>query len=290
MGAFREGGSADQGVEGTAGFAPVRVMELTEFWDDLCLLERALAAGAAGEAAASRRLSAPTATAVQNSVFRGAAADRERLRDALVALHFPCVEAQQALRSTAEWIARMVAGQDPTTGAARQAAFSRAAAAAGRLTALLGKLDAEKLVGSWALSDPEPPRDSLGRATRADEAPRAAEPPADGDRRLEQLARLRGRLSHVADSLRALASREPASRRGAPSLPDPLLFAIECLAAIWRRFHPEVPLTGSRNRGGFNEFACAFLNAPPFDFSEETIQTAVRYYVASARRRAQSDG
>jgi hypothetical protein len=278
MGALRVGDFVDGGVEETAGLAPVRVIALTEFWDDLCRLERALGGAVSGR---------------ERPAFEDDAANRASLRDKLVTLHFPGDEAGQALRSAEEWIRRMVAGQDPTMGAARHRAFSGAAAAARRLTTLLGRLDGEKLAGRLAVSDPASPCSAVGQAARHGESsqvPQAGVSPEEINRRLDQLARLRRRLSRVADSLGVLAGREPAPQRGAPSLPDSLIFAVDCLAVIWRRFRSDVPLTGSRNRGGFGEFACAFLNAPPFDFPTEATNTAVRYHVANARRRAQSDG
>ena len=269
--------------------APERVAELIEFESYLAQLLCVLAALAIG---IRRTVEHPLVAAAV--VAKAAASPQEDVaivrgnqsskRDALVNEHFPDPAAQRALQASTEWIMRMLAGADPATGAARRAAFVKAAAAADRLWKWVSKLDHRSIaLGVAALQDP-PGADQSEQTWLPAPQPPTAEL-AEFDDRSEQFFRFYDRLPRLARALETLAAHEPPVRRGAPSVPDPLCFAVECLGPIWKKFRPDAPLTGSRKRGSFGEFARGFLATPPFNFLEATVGTAVRQYVADSQRR-----
>jgi hypothetical protein len=42
-------------------------------------------------------------------------------------------------------------------------------------------------------------------------------------------------------------------------VPDPITFGIECLAALWAKYRPTIPINSSNNNGTFGAFTRAFF-------------------------------
>lgn len=71
----------------------------------------------------------------------------------------------------------------------------------------------------------------------------------------------------------------PPQSAGAPEVPDPIAFGVECMAAIWRRYRNDSP-DSSFKRDGFGTFVETVLGAPPISANPAAIRTAVRYHFA----------
>lgn len=280
MGSF-VGGPVAAGAPNTAfSRAPERVAELIEFENYMAHLVRAL-----DSLAGNIRPTAGSPVVADAGVVKTAASqlgspanargNQSSKHVALINEHFSDPAAERALQASTEWIMRMLADADPATGATRRAAFVKAAAAANRLSTWISKLDHLSVTrGVAALQKPLGAHPSE-KAWLPSPQPSTAEL-VEADDRSEQFSRFCDRLPRLARALETLAAHEPPIRRGAPSVPDPLCFAVECLGSIWKKFRPDTPITGSGKRGSFREFARKFLARPPFNFSAATVGTAVR--------------
>ncbi|MGH2448340.1 MAG: hypothetical protein ACRDFS_07030 [Chloroflexota bacterium] len=206
---------------------------------------------------------------------RRSEAERVQARDEMIRQRFPDPVAQERLREVASWISKVIAGAPPSTGSKRRAAFVTANKAAERLSRALSQLDLYTLVTAMGSLEGPPIAGS--------------DPPGSWSllpQRLDELSAFRNRLTCVSRALANIAAQEPPVRRGAPPIDDPLTFGVEWVGAIWERFPPGAPLTGSKNRGGFEEFVVAFFIAPPLNFPESGCRTAVRYYIEGRQAKA----
>ncbi len=86
-------------------------------------------------------------------------------------------------------------------------------------------------------------------------------------------------LDALLQSSTVLIEGIPPQPPGAPQAPDPILFGVECLAAIWERHRPDPPTSGfKRNR--FGCFVCDVLGGPPVSASDTELRTALRKFFA----------
>lgn len=194
--------------------------------------------------------------------------ERRRLRDELVQECFPDPPAQQCLNELEQLIAGALTCASPTRGSNRTAALTAASKNAKKLASGLEKLDLYTLVSAMGSFEGPPVAGS--------------DPPRVWSLMLQRIAEWRDfghRPARLSTALENLSKREPRVRRGAPTINDPVTFGVAAIGSIWKQFRPKAPLTGSMKEGKFGDFVRAFLSAPPLDFPDTEIGTAVRYYI-----------
>ncbi len=278
MGIFPGAVPATDGLLPPLNLAPDRVRELNAFGGRLALAKAALELLAVGRSPGTPAVFAVGGSAPRAPDGEEAARKRLVLRDQAVRDCFPAEAAQAALASTSEWVLRMLRGADPETGAARRDAFSRAASAVHRAANALGRVNQERLLAMMTTLEPPTGVDGPTAASLLGDAGEL-EGPSPVESQSVEVEILRDQLRRVSLALIALRDRESSVPRGAPPVRDPVVFAVEGLGAIWKRFRPAVPLSISENHGRFGGFAISFLTAPPLDLPEPNVRTAVRYYV-----------
>jgi hypothetical protein len=92
--------------------------------------------------------------------------------------------------------------------------------------------------------------------------------------RLAELVRFRATLNGLATALNATAE-SVSVRRKRPPLPDPVLFGVEALQALWRAAHGRSP-THSFNQNQFGDLALTVLGPKGLGFEESSVRSAVR--------------
>jgi hypothetical protein len=90
--------------------------------------------------------------------------------------------------------------------------------------------------------------------------------------RLVEFAVLIEGLKLHADSI---VKETPNQTAGAPKTADPIMFGVESLAAIWRRYRLDPP-TSSGKKDGFGLLALSLLTEGPVSATEKEVKTAVR--------------
>jgi hypothetical protein len=92
------------------------------------------------------------------------------------------------------------------------------------------------------------------------------------DHFLAQLARLGVSLEHAGEA-------ERGDRRGAPTVADPLMFAIKGFGAIWSHTHGKNPEHARRKRGGFGDLCIRAMELANYPFDTSEVKSAVRRYM-----------
>jgi hypothetical protein len=155
-------------------------------------------------------------------------------------------------------------------GADRREALSRTAGDIARLRRCLDGIDPLTLVRAMQGCKPVE-----RKRNRTDEV---TMPPASGPHRgkaLEEVSTLSAGLRGLEAGLRQSAAEEPVPGAGRPSRDDVLVFGVECLINLWRRYRPSEPPTQSAKHGAFGHFAEAVLTAAPFRFAAGSVRKAV---------------
>jgi hypothetical protein len=92
--------------------------------------------------------------------------------------------------------------------------------------------------------------------------------------RLAELERFMATLNSVSKALDVMADTVPVARKR-PPLPDPILFGIQALRALWLEAHGKPPKY-SFNKQQFGHFALEVLGPNGVGIEEPAIRTAVR--------------
>lgn len=95
-----------------------------------------------------------------------------------------------------------------------------------------------------------------------------------------------GNLAALPAALERLAALQPADRRGAPSVADALMFAIEGLAHVWARYKGAPPHSFGSKRGDFGDLVHRTLETSAGVFSPTAVTTALRRFRESLREPA----
>ena len=180
-------------------------------------------------------------------------------------------EAGDKLRQAVNQVARMLR-DDPPRPASRRRADLKTAARRAR-----GAVQALRRIDEWTLAEairrgvgpvPEMPELLADDLTAA----RWQGPP-----RHEALAQATAAIA-VMDTLQrglSVLGEEAEVSLGRPERPDPVVFAIEALASIWRATRGTRP-TQSYKAGGFGAMCIDLLTGPPVRLSAATVHQAVR--------------
>lgn len=91
---------------------------------------------------------------------------------------------------------------------------------------------------------------------------------------LAELDGFMAKLERIATALNAASQTLPIAR-GRPPTRDPLVFAMEALAELWRRTHDEQPKY-SFKQNQFGDFALTLLGSNGLKFEDKAVRTAVR--------------
>lgn len=186
---------------------------------------------------------------------------------------------QSALRGVINLACQYLAGHLPAGQASqRRSEFQRASSHAKGLRQLLSRIDHPAIAAAMRPITPKPPGSKLQPKSESGQGVTAG---SSLSLRLVEVAYAMDVLERLADGLAVAASREEPARHR-PSTRDPIIFAVEALAALWMETRKELP-TASFNGKRFGDFALAVLGSRGLGCAEATVCTAVRYVIKALK-------